>query len=65
MHREPETYAQKMDRLANAQRIEDIDRVRRKVRRKEWWNTYVGEAIQYLLLGCLVVVVIGFLVVIL
>ena len=65
MHRDPETYAQKMNRLANAQMLDDIDRARRKLRRHEWWNTYVGELIQYLLVGCLAVLVVGFLVLIL
>ena len=65
MHRDPETYAQKMNRLANAQMIDDIDHERRKIRRRQWWNRYVGEFIQYMLVGCLVILVVGFLVLVL
>lgn len=64
MHREPETYAQKMNRLANKQMIEDIDRERRKLERKRWWNTHVGGLIQYLLVGCLVLLFTSFIILI-
>ncbi len=44
-----ETEAHRLDRLANRQRMADIERHRRRVRRREWLKSNIGELITYLL----------------
>jgi len=56
MHQTPETEAQRLDRLANKQRIANVEKYRKKIRRVEWWQEN-GKDVAIYVLTCLAVIV--------
>jgi hypothetical protein len=48
-----------LDRLAWKQRIEEVEKVRKRIRRKEWMYNHFGDAVLIVLLALVLISVIA------